>query len=217
MFNETDADYSFASFRKYFPVPDGGWLRTKEEDFYFDYSNAASIFSYKKLIGGILKYYSSILPIEDEIYLQYLKMGEDELNNYKKIATISKESLIILSNLNIYFEDIISQRNTNAIFVLEQLKRLEIDTLFPINAPVNAPLAIPIQIKNRNIVYNRLIKNKIYLPIHWHVPIEYKTNIKRGNEIAQNELSIVIDQRYSPTILHRIFEALHQCKEDKLL
>lgn len=217
MFNATAADFSFASFRKFFPVPDGGWLIVKNENFYFEYSNSNTLFLNKKLLGGILKYFSSIASIEDEIYLKLLEEGEKDIDDNKTITTISKESINILSNLNIHFNEIARQRKVNTIFVLEQLKCLDIKFLFPFNKIINAPLAIPIKIKNRDIIRQRLNENKIYLPVHWPVPIEYSNTLKFGNRISKDELSIIVDQRYSPSILQRIFDVLYQCKEDKIL
>lgn len=214
MTNKTQADFAFTSFRKFFPVPDGGWLTTNNKDFRSDNLIENSSFSAKKLIGGLIKHYALKVPINDDIYLKFLKEGEGELDNYRTITSISNDSLLILSNLYSGFGEIIRRRNVNAKFVLEQLTSLQIETLFPISAEIKAPLAIPIKLKNRDIVRKRLIENRIYLPIHWPVPESVKYNSNLGFQIAKIELSLIVDQRYSPDILNRIFEVFHQCQND---
>lgn len=216
MFSDTHADFTFSSFRKFFPVPDGAWHKVKDKSFRFNEKGVTSLFSNKKLIGGIIKYFSLMGSVDELIYLKYLEEGEIELENYQTITGISKESISILSNLSNRFNEIIRKRNANDVFVLEQLDRFEIETLFPVTAPVNAPLAIPIKIKGRDIVRKRMAENKIYLPVHWQVPSEFADTLTFGNKIAQNELSLVIDRRYSPILLQKIFDVLNECKADKI-
>jgi len=217
IFNHTAADFSFASFRKFFPVPDGGWLLTNDASFIFDKPVKQSLFYKKKLAGGILKYYSSFVPLEDETYLRQFEEGENELDNSDSISSISDVSRSILSKLQYRFEESFSQRNTNAAFILEGLKHLEIDTLFPVNKVINAPLAIPVTLKNRDLIRKKLFESKVYVPIHWPVPVKYFRLLETGKIAAQTELSLIIDQRYCPDNLQRILYVLHECKNENLL
>jgi len=217
IYNESNADFTFASFRKFLPVPDGGWLVSNDERFTFDGSFKHANFYQEKLAGGILKYYAKSVQLEDHIYLKHFEEGEKMLDNYNDITTISEISEIILSNLEGKLDNYFKQRLINANFILEGLKRLEIPTLFPINIISGAPLVIPIILKNREIVRKKFFENKIFLPIHWPVPSTYRESLLTGKAVEKTELSIVVDHRYSPDDLQRILDILFYFAKKNIL
>jgi hypothetical protein len=217
MFSDTKADFVFASIRKFFPVPDGGWLIANDREFKFEFNGTRPelLFSKNKLLGGILKHYSNSEEMEDDIFQEFLEEGEDYLDNYQSIEIISREALCILSNIN--FEHTALQRIANANFVLENLQQLNIRTLFPIASVSSAPFAIPVKVKNRDKVWDKFADNKIYLLVHWPVAEYYKDRVKPGYDISKEELSLIIDQRYNQNDLSRMFEVLNSCKAEKLV
>ena len=90
-------------------------------------------------------------------------------------------------------QSIIKQRKENVKVIYEKLQKKE-DIQFLINDfnenDVLLFVHIMLEKDKRNSLRKYLIENEIYLPIHW--PLENKLN-----NIIDNELSLICDQRYS--------------------
>ena len=197
---ETDvADYSFTSVRKWFPVPDGGFAFSKGG--LFQEPEKQNEFWQFKYAGLILKGLRDKSEIKDEVYLELLKKGEEEIDNYLETRG-SNKALSILSNLP--FDKIAKIRRKNAEIILQGLKDLNIA---PILTPAknSIPFFIPIRIRNREKVRKKLFENNIFCPVHW--PIE-NLKLKTGEILEREELSIVIDQRYNTDDMMRILEII---------
>ena len=90
------------------------------------------------------------------------------------------------------FEQAKFQRQANARVILEGLSRLGIEPLNEV--PVDCvPLFILIYLENRDEVRTRMFQNKVFCPVHW--PLEGMA-VKKGKEMAEHELSLIVDQRY---------------------
>jgi len=218
MFHELKADFTFASFRKFLPVPDGSWIRAKDENIYKDTSFPNSDIYVYKLLGGITKFYSNQRMLDDELYLNFFKIGEMEIEASNKISSISKQSICIISNLREKLNEIFARRIINANFIIENLRSLGIEFLFDIKSTlIKAPLAIPILLRERDKIRNVFFEEKIFLPVHWPIDHEFNDSLVLAKKISEYELSIVIDQRYDQKILGRIIETLWKCKKEGLL
>ena len=56
------------------------------------------------------------------------------------------------------------------------------------------PLFVPIWLEDRDLVRKRMFQHEVFTPVHW--PLE-GMSLKTGAEMAQHELSLIVDQRYS--------------------
>jgi len=202
MFNESDADFSFTSFRKQLPVPDGAWVKSK----YNNLPNTvkSNSFAQYKIAGGVLKHLRKINSFDDQLYLDLFDKGEDKINeNYE--SRISDVSLNIISGLDLEMISILRKRN--AKYILEGLTRLNIKPI--VNYSDNfVPLFVPIRLKNRDVIRKALFNESIFCPIHW--PVSSIKSLNRAEELAQTELSLVIDQRYTLEDMEYILDALRK-------
>jgi hypothetical protein len=201
MFNKTEADFSFTSFRKYLPVPDGGWVKSKYSGLP-EYS-AKNTFAAYKIAGGILKKYRNTGYIDDKIYLELFSKGEKLIDQNLKYA-MSDSTAHIISTLDL--NNIADKRKENASYLVKRLHELGINSIVDF-MPAKVPLFVPVRIKNRNEIRKLLFENNIFCPIHWAVT---NSELKRGLEMSQNELSLVIDQRYNLKDMDRIINVLEQ-------
>ena len=200
MFKKSDADFSFTSFRKSFSVPDGGWVKSKFTD--LPVATERNSFAEYKIVGGILKHLRRFDEINDQLYLDLLKKGEEKINeNYH--SEISTITLNIISGLKLKLTS--EKRKENANFLIEGLSKLNLKSIVKFSCS-DIPLFIPIQLKNRDIVRAELFKENIFCPVHWPVLNHY--DLKKGKELAQNELSLIIDQRYGIEEMSRILNVL---------
>lgn len=195
------SDFLIASLRKWFPISSGAIAVNLKESFILKLSENTN----EKLVtlkdsamqnkrNYINKYEeNNILDSQKDkdIFLkQYSesnKILENDYQNYK----IDENSYKLLMGIDI--EEIIKKRRENAKLIYEKFsKNLNIKFLVNNFKKDDCLLFVPIILNNkiRDDLRDFLIKNKVYLPVHW--PQEEKIN-----NIFDKELSLICDQRYS--------------------
>lgn len=186
------SDYLIGSLRKWFPIASGGIavnMNSKFEEELSKKSNDKLITIKKTAMQNKKEYLENQDEDSKEIFLkQYQKSGkilDEDYQNY----SIDEESLKIIMGINI--EKIIKSRIENTKIIYETLKNTK-NIKFLINNfnDKDALLFVPIILEKRDFLRKFLIKNNVYLPVHW--PQEEKIN-----NIFENELSLVCDQRYN--------------------
>lgn len=203
MFSTSSADYRFTSFRKSLPVPDGGWVLTRHS---MRQPTKINGFSQYKIAGGILKSLRHYHCFDDSLYLQMLEIGEKKIDdNIDK--RISQFTIDILSETNLYRSNVLRQRN--AEFLVEELKRLCIEPILPFTKGI-IPLFIPIRLKNRDQIRSALFKKQIFCPVHWPVPEQEYDDYTMGKLLNEEELSLIIDQRYGLQHMQRIIDTIKE-------
>lgn len=194
------SDYKFTSLRKTFPCPDGGLVKTCNELAEIRRSNT---FYQYKLAGGVLKSLRKPEYYDDAVFLQLFENGEDLIDD-EITDGMSEVSLKIMKEVDLL--QVAHARQRNANMVVEGLRTLGIETLLPI--PENSiPLFIPIWLANRDKVRKAMFSNKIFCPVHW--PLE-GMEIQKGAEMANHEMSIIIDQRYTSKDMEYILTTLEK-------
>lgn len=189
MLETSDADYSFTSFRKSFPTPDGAWAVSKSNKL-IQYKNNSSFYQYK-VAGNILKGLNFHSEDFDRIYLELLEKGEALIDDdyHTDMSDLSK---YIVNDIDWKRIGYIRQRNAN--FLIKGMKNIGIMPMIEYDYN-KVPLFIPFQFKNRDKVRKALFENKIFCPVHW--PLDGRYKLERGKELSDTELSIIIDQRYN--------------------
>lgn len=200
MSESNEADFSFTSLRKIFPVPDGAIVETSING--LEILTRENTFVAHKIAGGILKQYAKKNKINDSLYLNFLNKGEQLINeNYG--SAMSDFSKLFFGNID--FDDISKRRKDNANFVLECLKQMAIKPIIS-NIENYTPLFIPIRIKNRDEIRKKMFSRNIFCPIHWPEP--EGLNLFRSNELAKTELSLIVDQRYNKEDMKRMLDII---------
>jgi len=202
MYNESEADYIFTSFRKTIQAPDGGWVKTKLSG--LPVANYNNTFAEYKIAGGILKNMASVAEINEQLYLDLFKKGEDKLNENFRSAP-SSISLDIFHSFEKEKTAEIRRRNTDVI--INGLNSLDIPPIVDIKDS-HIPLFVPVRLNNRDDVRKQFFKENIFCPIHWPVPQNY--DLSRGKELAATELSIITDQRYTADDMYRILDIIQK-------
>jgi len=188
--------FSYNSLRKISPVA----------DFSLVYSNiplagitktSLADFSALKYQAKNLKYdYLQDKSIQEETYLDLFSQGENLLDNGLGIYAASVESIITALS---FFNDLNKERtvrNEHYQLIRAMLPKLTID----IDSEFYS--FAPIFIKNRNELRKQLIKENIYLAVHWS---EVKC-IK--NELSPTIISLPLDRRYSNENIIKLCELI---------
>lgn len=182
------ADYRFTSLRKSIPCPDGGLVFTKKK---MPEVKTPNTFSNYKLQASLLKG-NATEETNDVDYLSLFEEGEERIDeNYNGV--MSKEAVKIWWSEDL--DEVANARKRNADFLVVELSKLGIAPVIPIKKDVT-PLFVPIVIENRDELRRELRRNNIFCPVHWPLRDDMK-NLKTGSYMAEHELSLVIDQRYT--------------------
>jgi hypothetical protein len=194
------ANYKFTSLRKTLACPDGGLVKT---EYTLGNATASNKFHQYKLAGSILKSLRQPEYYDDEVYLSMFEKGEDMIDA-EIAAGMSEMSSEILSKLDTDRLGIIRKRNARTI--LSGLESLGIAPILPVSEDAY-PLFIPIYLEDRKKVRKYMFQHNVFCPVHW--PLE-GMNVKKGAEMAEHELSIIVDQRYTNRDMEYILELLEK-------
>lgn len=182
------ADYRFTSLRKSIAAPDGGLVWTKHP---MPLVSKENTFAPMKLKGALIKG-NSKEGDPDEAYLRCFEEGEELIEeNYESM--MSPESQGIFADTNI--EEVAQCRRRNAQYLVDELQIIGIEPLLPLNNDC-VPLFVPIAINDRDDLRRTLRRHAIFCPVHWPLREDMK-QLETGAFMAEHELSLVIDQRYT--------------------
>lgn len=179
-------DFKFTSLRKTFAIPDGGLVKTKHIMPVVDKPNT---FGQYKAAAALLKSMREG-NFNDKIYLELFEKGESLIDGQIEcgMSRIAEKLYYFINE-----EHVKVRRLNNAHYLLEELKKIGVEPILLLNDD-HVPLFVPIMLERRNEVRKALFQKEIFCPVHW--PLEGMT-LKRGKEMAEKELSLIIDQRYS--------------------
>ena len=178
-------DFKFTSLRKTFAVPDGGLVKTK---FHMPRVTTPNTFGQYKAAAALLKSMREG-NFNDQIYLELFEKGESLIDSEQECGmSLIAEKLYSFMNE----EHVKVRRLNNAEYLVEQLGKIGIKPLFSLLED-HVPLFVPVVLNNRDIVRKTMFQKEIFCPVHW--PLD-GMNVKRGEQMLREELSLIIDQRY---------------------
>ena len=193
-----DVDFKFTSLRKTFAIPDGGLVKTKHKMPVVDKPNT---FGQYKAAAALLKSMREG-NFNDKIYLEMFEKGESLIDEEIEcgMSRIAEKLYYFIND-----ERVKVRRLNNACYLLEELRKIEVEPILPIQDGY-VPLFIPILLENRDSVRKAMFQKDIFCPVHW--PLE-GMNLRRGKIMAEKELSLIIDQRYGRKEMDEIIAVLN--------
>ena len=195
-------DYKFTSLRKTFACPDGGLIKTEN---LLPEVNTVNKFHQYKLAGSILKSLRKPEYYDDAVYLSMFEKGESMIDD--EIAEgMSDMAVDIISKTDI--DRLAYIRRRNAKFICDGLESLGLNTFLPVTED-KIPLFVPVYLDDRNKVRKYMFQHNCFCPVHW--PLE-GMNVKKGAEMAEHELSIIVDQRYTNADMEYILDLIAKSK-----
>ncbi len=206
-------DFTFNSYRKFMPIPDGALLKgIREEELRKSIRSTMrhKLFWMSRACAGMMK---NIRILKPAYRFLAIRSESSMINNYKKPAPISSLSRKILMRTDL--EEIKSRRRENYRYLakrINELKNKDVQMMFD-DFPKNVcPLGFPIifnSMKERDHMVKQMIKSRIYLPIHWKLPSSIdRAEFKESWQISERIMTIPIDQRYDKGDMDRIVEQL---------
>lgn len=215
-----EADYCVGSLRKWYAVPDGGFVASDEE---LPETGHATNETFVREKGALLRCKWAYLhgQMDEEKrraikaeYLQKNRETESWLDAYGGISGMSAESAGILSQ--IHEKECENRRKENCIYLHENLAgRTQIRPVFA-DLTDAAPLYYPVYARERDELQRFLALRGIYAPTLWPVG-EENAGILSPDEryIFAHILALPMDQRYGIREMQRVLEVLDQYETEK--
>lgn len=205
-------DFYIGSIRKWFGIPSGGFLASKK----YKIKQIKSINEdFTKLRKEALYLKGEYIQWEDEelkeIFLNKFSIAENLLDNDLKPYHIDCLSAQLINKLN--NEELFKRRRQNYIYLMENINKNDaIEIIFPDVNNDTCPLVLPVLInKKRNQIKEKLIREKIYCPVHWPPPNQINIHIfESARRLYDSELSIPCDQRYDISDMERIVTIINE-------
>lgn len=182
--------------RKFFGVPDGGYLYTSlscRSDFEQDTSYQRS--------GHLLKR----VDLSPEEGFQDFRQAQKALS-FQPIRRMSKLTQALLSSID--YEFVRKRRNENFSFLHENLReKNELTELIESNN-IDGPMVYPFMTKDPSL-REKLHKNRIYVATYWNDVFERTDENSLEWQLAKYMIPLPIDQRYGNSdmiqVLNRIY------------
>lgn len=207
-YQSSDKITYFNSVRKFFGVPDGGFLNSQFSKQQLD--------QFENLVKTDYLTQHLIKRVESEpedAYEYYLK--NEELIAHNPIGKMSELTKSLLKNVD--FESIKKSRIQNFEMINNELgSNNKLKSFLPFISLNNKndnpiPMCYPLLIENGHCIKNQLIKKKIFTPTFWPEIQSYFTiDCKFETELVKNLICLPIDQRYNEIDMQRIIEILNQ-------
>ena len=184
------------------PFPDGGLVKTKSK---LAVAEKYSTFGQYKAAAALLKSMREG-NFNDHIYLELFEKGEQLIDSELEcgMSQIAEKLYVFMDE-----ERVKVRRINNAKYLIKELNDIGISPLLPLQEN-HVPLFVPIVPPNRDAVRKEMFHREIYCPVHWQLK---DLNLARGGQMAEAELSLIIDQRYGCKEMDKILSVLYEYKE----
>ena len=180
---------TFYSPRKFFGVPDGGYLHSDiENEIFLDQD-----FSYKRSLHHLIR-----LDVKPEMGYQEYFRNEKIFKNLK-IKRMSNLTRKILCSID--YQNVKKIREENFFYLHERLWRFNRIDIKSEN--VNGPMAYPFMSNHKNL-RNDLIQKRIFCGKYWKEVIDRTSKNSLESKLSEQISALPIDQRYSITDMKRI-------------
>ncbi len=205
------ADYEIGSLRKWYPIPDGGFVCSNHmldkellvEDAYYYQNRIAYMTSKWKYLYGEESNGERIIRKQE--FLKENKQSEAYLDQFVKETKMSSVSQNICKQIDEEKYKQIREDNYEILYQgLSMFSSEEIRMVFPKVKRV-AALYFPIYVKDRDEYQEYLRKNDIYAPVLWPIGKENEKILNKEEQyIFHHLLAMPMDARYGKEEMEKI-------------
>jgi dTDP-4-amino-4,6-dideoxygalactose transaminase len=211
IFNQ-HVDFYIASIRKWLGVFDGALvLSTKALKYKPKYRSNRFVLLRQKAQQEKANYLGTGDTDSKERFRKALVQAEEILNIYSSINCISPDSMDLLKNVKV--ADFVFRRRNNLLHLINELSCLSPLLAFFDNIEESAlgcPFSLPVLIKNRDMIQKSLASKGLYTQVLWPIGKVARKACSNSVLIADNMLSIPIDQRYDYNDMEDIIKIIKE-------
>lgn len=207
--NDCCADYSYVSYRKWTGF-DAISCAKKINGFFSEFPKEMNIrySDIRKQAFSMKRTFMNSGVGKKQTFLKLFSDAENVLETDYVGYKPSTETMAAFLQLDT--EYIVKKRQQNAKILIDGLKGIsEIKLIFQSLQLEETPLFVPVLIReNRDALRKFLIDNEIFCPIHWPKSNYHSKFSQRAEEIYNQELSLVCDQRYDFEDMERMVSCI---------
>ena len=209
-----EADYIIGSLRKWYSIPDGGFVATdidiSDINLCIDETLAErkleiSFLKWKYLHKGGGQNYNL-----KNVFLRKNQEAENWLDGYSKMSEMSKYSVDLLTNIK---EDNCKRRRHENFKILKSLiiQKEQIRFVFnEIDEKCFAPLYAAVYIQDRGKMQKYLSQKGIYAPALWPIGSENREYLNESEVyIFEHVLALPVDYRYEETDMQYVSDVIN--------
>lgn len=204
-------DFCVASLRKWIGIPSGGFLSSREPAKGSAELKPDPVFPSIRLAA--LRKKAEFMRTGDgrlkPSFLELFRAAEAAVDRDPAAYAIDDLSASILDGLQV--EEIRTKRRENYAFLAGALRENPgVKVIFP-HLPAGAcPMFLPLYVpEGRDRLRQRLIRRRVYLPVHWPKPSQVDIRERPGTQGILNEIiSVPVDQRYGLEEMRRIADLI---------
>lgn len=205
-------DYYTGSYRKWFPISDGGFLESTDETITKPEEENKIFCSLQK---GAMYLRGEYFVTENEDIKQ-LSIQLNKAADLHSCGEIIPHRMSDFSETQLLKQDIESNKKArfdNYRYLYNNLLKEHLNFASSLDCISSAPLYFPIYLKNRRELQIYLAKYHIYLPVIWPIDDEEVLIDDEIGYIYQNILCIPVDQRYDKNDMERIVKLINEFYE----
>lgn len=190
----TVGDYSVASLRKWFAIPNGGVLYSDSTLRLNSYDEMPRSTDNDRAYAMMLKtlYLNGQFNCNAE-YRKIFVECEDKLDTGNEISKISDYSEFLLRCNDVY--DIAKKRKSNLNCLKNQLRNIGMKQICDFTEK-ECPFTLPIMVPDRDDFHKYLMENRIFCAVHWPFDGLARNERPLAEALANSMISLPIDQRY---------------------
>lgn len=199
-------DYKVISIRKWFSLPDGGVLYSKNK--IYDLEIDQYFFNLRLLAIKLKDDYFENGNIQTKLkYRKLLQQASSYLDNDTSVSRISDFSLDIINKINMNL--ILEKRTKNHGYLRNKiLSEKNVNDAVKILSNAESTLYMPIFVKDRDLIQKKLANHFIYAPVIWPIPALIKMKSKIAEYVSDQILCLPCDQRYNLEDMDYVFNVL---------
>lgn len=208
-------DYILGSIRKWLPIPDGGFLCSKEQVLpeITAHSYVSKYTDYYRLVQTMKRMYVQGGFRDKELkenYLTYYRNSIEELFSDYRIYPMSEFSMNYIKNYD--WNEVVAKRIQNFDYLYEKIKNIEQIQVKIKREDGYIPLGMVIRCDARDQLMNRLIENDIYCNVHWR--LKARTENPDIETLSMQIMTIPCDQRYDIAEMDYIADVMEQWSKE---
>lgn len=195
-------DYIVGSIRKWFALPDGGFLASTYDMHNLKKEQAANDYTLNYILSQLMKQkYLQDNSLDKEKYLKLNKTGMNSLFSDYTIRKMSDVSIQLMKSSDVRSIILIREENYKSLCL--KLDRIpQVTVMVPWEIGV-IPLGMIIAVEDRDRLFETLIRNDIYCNIHWRTN-RCMDSSEDAIWLSKHCITIPCDQRYSDKHMKRI-------------
>lgn len=199
-------DYVIGSARKWLPIPDGGFIASRQCLPQFTKADAANDYTLYYFAAQVMKsQYLQDTTLDKQVFLNLSNKGMEKLFSDYTIREISEISKRVIDSTNL--NEVAEIRKINYNYLYECLCNIKEVKLMVEPSTERVALGMVMCVVDRDALFKHLIQNGVYCNIHWREN-ESTAQFEDSRYLSQHCLTLPCDQRYGIEQMNHIYKTI---------